>query len=41
MRLSGTFDPRDAQTLRRVLPSALPVRLREAGSVSEVVPAAR
>ncbi|MFT3720922.1 FecR family protein [Pseudorhodoferax sp.] len=39
LRLSGTFDPRDARTLRRVLPSALPVRLREAGGTTEVLPA--
>ena len=39
LRLSGTFDPRDARTLRRILPSALPVRLREAGGTTEVVPA--
>ncbi|MFT3813402.1 MAG: FecR domain-containing protein [Acidovorax sp.] len=37
LRLSGTFDPRDVQTLRRVLPSALPVRLREEGGATEVV----
>lgn len=37
LRLSGTFDPRDARTLRRALPSALPVRLKEAGSAAEVV----
>lgn len=39
LRLSGTFDPRDVRTLRRVLPSALPVRLREAGETTEVVSA--
>ena len=27
LRLSGTFDPRDVVTLRRVLPAALPLRL--------------
>jgi transmembrane sensor len=32
LRLSGTFDPRDARTLRRALPSALPVRLKDAGA---------
>ncbi len=37
LRLSGTFDPRDTQTLRRVLPGALPVRLQQAGGVAEVV----
>lgn len=39
LRLSGTFDPRDARTLRSVLPSALPVRLREEGGVTEILPA--
>jgi transmembrane sensor len=39
LRLSGTFDPRDARTLRRALPSALPVRLKDAGGVAEIVPA--
>ncbi|MFT3803918.1 MAG: FecR domain-containing protein [Burkholderiaceae bacterium] len=39
LRLSGTFDPRDVRTLRRVLPSALPVRLREANGTIEVLPA--
>jgi transmembrane sensor len=39
LRLSGTFDPRDARTLRRALPSALPVRLKDAGAVAEIVPA--
>lgn len=39
LRLSGTFDPRDTQTLRRVLPSALPVRLRPSGDLAEIVPA--
>jgi len=39
LRLSGTFDPRDVRTLRRVLPNALPVRLREAGGVTEIVSA--
>jgi transmembrane sensor len=37
LRLSGTFDPRDARTLRHALPSALPVRLKETGSAAEVV----
>jgi len=37
MRLSGTFDPRDVPTLRRVLPGALPVRLRQAGGTTEVL----
>ncbi|MNT70569.1 fec operon regulator FecR [compost metagenome] len=39
LRLSGTFDPRDARTLRRALASALPVRLKEAGTVAEILPA--
>lgn len=39
LRLSGTFDPRDARTLRRALPSALPVRLRGDGPVAEIVAA--
>ena len=39
LRLSGTFDPRDVRTLRRVLPSALPVRLRESDGTTEVVSA--
>ncbi|MFN3438781.1 MAG: FecR family protein [Acidovorax sp.] len=37
LRLTGTFDPRDAQTLQRVLPGALPVRLQQVGGVTEVV----
>jgi transmembrane sensor len=41
LRLSGTFDPRDARTLRRVLPSALPVRLEEMAGATEVLPARR
>jgi transmembrane sensor len=39
LRLSGTFDPRDARTLRRVLPAALPVRLQATDGLTEVVPA--
>lgn len=39
LRLTGTFDPRDASLLRRLLPSALPVRLRSVGGVTEVVTA--
>ncbi|MES2611117.1 MAG: FecR domain-containing protein [Pseudomonadota bacterium] len=40
LRLTGTFDPRDAHTLRRVLPSALPVRLQEQpGGSAEILPA--
>ncbi|MGJ7603991.1 FecR family protein [Variovorax sp. LT1R20] len=39
LRLTGTFDPRDARTLRRVLPSALPVRLKGDGPVAEIVAA--
>lgn len=39
LRLSGTFDPRDARTLRSVLPSALPVRLHEQDGATEVLPA--
>lgn len=38
LRLSGTFNPRDARTLRRVLPSALPVRLQEQGGATEILP---
>lgn len=37
LRLSGTFDPRDTQTLRQVLPSALPVRLQPQADTTEVV----
>lgn len=37
LRLSGTFDPRDAQTLRQVLPIALPVRLAPSAGATEVV----
>lgn len=39
LRLSGTFDPRDARTLRLALASALPVRLKDTGTVAEIVPA--
>ncbi|WP_208508581.1 hypothetical protein [Variovorax paradoxus] len=39
LRLTGTFDPRDPRTLRRALPSALPVRLKQAGAVTELVAA--
>lgn len=39
LRLSGTFDPRDARTLRRVLPSALPVRLQQQDGATEIVAA--
>ncbi|MCR6475922.1 FecR domain-containing protein [Variovorax sp. ZS18.2.2] len=39
LRLSGTFDPRDARMLRRMLPSALPVRLKGDGPVVEIVAA--
>lgn len=39
LRLSGTFDPRDIATLRRLLPHALPVRLRDAGGATELLPA--
>lgn len=39
LRLSGTFDPRDARTLRSVLPGALPVRLQEQDGTTEVLPA--
>lgn len=39
LRLSGTFDPRDPQTLRNILPAALPVRLQKNGDVFEAVPA--
>ncbi|MBO9645587.1 MAG: FecR domain-containing protein [Pseudacidovorax sp.] len=37
LRLSGTFDPRDIRTLYRVLPIALPVRLRPFGGGTELV----
>jgi len=39
LRLSGTFDLRDVQTLRQALPMALPVRLQARGSDFEVLPA--
>jgi len=39
LRLTGTFDPRDAATLARLLPRALPVRLLRTGNVTEVVQA--
>lgn len=39
LRLSGTFNPRDARTLRSVLPRALPVRLQEQGGATEILPA--
>lgn len=40
LRLTGTFDPRDARTLRSVLPNALPVRLQEQpGGSAEILPA--
>lgn len=31
LRLSGTFDVRDSQLLRRMLPAALPIRLKDLG----------
>lgn len=37
LRLSGSFDPRDVQTLRRVLPVALPVRLQARDAQTEVL----
>lgn len=37
LRLSGTFDPRDAMTLRQVLPAALPVRLVSRDGAWELV----
>lgn len=37
LRLSGTFDPSDAQTLRRALAAALPVRLQPASGGDELV----
>lgn len=39
LRLSGTFNPLDVATLRRVLPTALPVRLRTLGDTTELVSA--
>ncbi|WP_249729027.1 FecR domain-containing protein [Acidovorax sp. CCYZU-2555] len=39
LRLSGTFDPTDAQTFRLALPSALPVRLKQGNGTTEVVSA--
>ncbi|HBK45444.1 MAG TPA: Fe2+-dicitrate sensor protein [Xanthomonadaceae bacterium] len=39
LRLSGTFDPMDPATLRRALPRVLPVRLRQTGNVTELLPA--
>ena len=36
LRLSGTFDPSDTQTLRKVLPHALPVRLQQGASGLEI-----
>lgn len=38
LRLSGTFDPRNAQALQRVLPAALPVRLEGTAAFVEVLP---
>lgn len=37
LRLSGTFDPRDSATFRRVLPRALPVRLQTRGGRTEIL----
>ena len=37
LRITGVFDPRDLATFRRVLPLSLPVRLRDADGVTEVV----
>lgn len=39
LRLSGSFDPRDVQTLRRILPVALPVRLQARDGQTDIVPA--
>lgn len=36
LRLSGTFDPSDTQTLRKVLPHALPVRLQQVAGGLEI-----
>ena len=36
LRLSGTFDPSDTQTLRKVLPHALPVRLQQGAGGLEI-----
>jgi len=36
LRLSGTFDPRDLATFRRILPRALPIRLQEHEGALEV-----
>lgn len=38
MRLTGTFDPYDARTFMRVLPQALPVRLKPRGGQTEILP---
>lgn len=39
LRLTGTFDPRDVQTLRRVLPMALSVRLQAGDGGTEILSA--
>lgn len=36
LRLSGTFDPSDTQTLRKILPHALPVRLQQVAGGLEI-----
>ncbi len=36
LRLSGTFDPSDTQTLRKILPHALPVRLQQLAGGLEI-----
>lgn len=38
LRLTGTFDPFDAATFMRLLPQALPVRLRAQGGQTEILP---
>lgn len=39
MRISGSFDPRQLDALKRMLPHALPVRLVSVGDLAVVVPA--
>lgn len=39
LRITGVFDPRDPLTFKRLLPLSLPVQLRDADGVTEVIPA--
>jgi transmembrane sensor len=39
LRLSGTFDPRDGDTFRRILPRALPIRLEDRNGLTEILAA--